>query len=219
MFTNLNSLQHSTLNTFTRFYFVHLWCCRGFVKFWIKEKRCLTLGDFMRKDGLRKKLALWQQKKQEEEEERWYHIKTYKKSSRRPSDQSVSHQQMPARLNGCNDLSNHYTALLIVSSRYLSHQYGCRYWSIPRRGARVQVHLKQASLPEESFSCISRFYDLVRCKIMRSLVCFYRLMVNKQDLNPDPSCWNNHICSLVESFITQFFFQIRCSKRSREISF
>lgn len=49
----------------------------------------------------------------------------------------ISHQQMPLRLNGCNDLTNHYAAPLIVSSRYLCHQYHCQYWSILHSGTSV----------------------------------------------------------------------------------
>lgn len=72
----------------------------------ISEALPLT-EDFTANDGVREKLTLWTKKA------------------------VISHQQMPARLNGCNDLANHYTALLIVSCRYLCHQYHCRYWSIP----------------------------------------------------------------------------------------
>lgn len=83
---------------------------------------------------------------------------------KRHSDQSIPHQQMPARLNGCNDLSNHYTALLIVSSRYLCHQYHCRYSSIPRWGAL------SCKCTWSNPSAAQRFYHLA---------CFWLLVGNK----------------------------------------
>lgn len=115
----------------------------------------------------------------------------------KPSDQSIPHQQMPARLNGFNDLSNHYTALLIVSSRYLCHQYLCRYWSIHRRGAWSDAHW-QSKASATSVRLLRRFDDFVWCKIMK----IHKSMGNKQKV------WFDIWIMLCKAWVSAFQIKI-----------